>query len=89
MTGSDSTSTGQSADINKRYTPRISINTITDGDHATILWDFPIHTDRTIKANRPDIVVKDHKEKKCFLIDMTVPTDRDIAPKAFEKLFKY
>ena len=50
---------------------------------------MPKHTDRTIKANRPDIVVKDHKEKKCFLIDMTVPTDRNIAPKEFEKLSKY
>ena len=34
-------------------------------------------------------MIKDHKEKKCFLIDMTVPTDRNTAPKEFEKLSKY
>ena len=62
---------------------------VTEGDQVTILWDFPIHTDRTIKANRPDIVVKDLNKKKCTLIDMTVPADRNIAPKEFEKLSKY
>ena len=62
---------------------------VTEGDQVTILWDFPIHTDRTIKANRPDIVVKDLKKKKCTLIDMTVPADRNIAQKEFEKLSKY
>ena len=34
---------------------------VTEGNSVTILWDFPIHTDRTIQANRPDIVVKDKK----------------------------
>jgi len=28
-----------------------------------ILWDMPIHTDRKITANRPNIVIKDHKTK--------------------------
>ena len=30
---------------------------VTEGDNVTI-WDFTIHTDRQINANRPDIVVK-------------------------------
>ena len=30
---------------------------VTEGPGFTILWDFPICTDRTIQANRPDIVV--------------------------------
>ena len=62
---------------------------VTEAENVTILWDFPIHTDRTIKANRPDIVIKDMKDKKCLLIDMTVPADRNIAPKEFEKISKY
>ena len=36
--------------------------TVTENQTATILWDMPIQTDKEIKANRPDIVVKDRKE---------------------------
>ena len=62
---------------------------VIEAESVTILWDFPIHTDRTIKANRPDIIVKDYKNGRCILIDMTVPSDRNVAPKEFEKLSKY
>ena len=48
-----------------------------------------IHTDRTIQANRPDIVVKNHIDKTCFLIDMSVPSGTNISLKIFEKLSKY
>ena len=58
--------------------------------NATVLWDFDIHTDRTIQANRPDIVVKIHNDKKtCFLIDVSVPSDTNVSLKIFEKLSKY
>lgn len=63
--------------------------TVTEGENVTILWDYNIHTDREIKANRPDIVVKDLHHKTCYLIDMTVPSDRNIAAKEYEKLAKY
>ena len=56
---------------------------------VTIIWDFPIHTDRTVKTNGLDIIVKDYENGRCILIDMTVPSDRNIAPKEFEKLSKY
>ena len=36
---------------------------VVENDKATILWDFTIHTDRTIRANRPDIVVRDKKRE--------------------------
>ena len=62
---------------------------MTEGDQATILWDFSIHTDRTIKANRPDITVKDRRDKQCLMIDMSIPSDRNTASKEFEKLSKY
>ena len=62
---------------------------VVEQGNVTVLWDFPINTDRTIKANRPDIVVKDRLEKTCLLIDMSVPSDRNIAVKEFDKLSKY
>ena len=49
------------------------------------MWDMPVNTDRTITANRPDIIVKDSVNSTCKLIDMTVPPDRNIALKETEK----
>ena len=37
---------------------------VIENSEVTILWDFPINTDRTITANRPDIVIR-NKIKKC------------------------
>ena len=37
---------------------------VTENQTVTILWDMPIQTGKEIKANRPDIVVKDKKERK-------------------------
>ena len=62
---------------------------VTEGDNVTILWHFPIHTDRSIQANRPEIIVKDSIEKNCLLIDMSVPTDQNIAAKEFDNMSKY
>ena len=54
-------------------------------NNITIMWDMPVNTDRTITANRPDIIVKDSVNSTCKLIDMTVPSDRNIALKETEK----
>ena len=43
--------------------------TVTEKDSGTILWDMPIHNDRTIAANRPDILLDNKKDKTCLLID--------------------
>ena len=50
---------------------------------------MPIHTDQEIKANRPDIIVKGKSKKQCILIDIAVPSERNIAAKEVEKLSKY
>ena len=47
--------------------------------------DVPVNTDRTITANRPDILIKDSVNSTCKLIDMTVPSDRNIALKEMAK----
>ena len=58
-------------------------------NNITIMWDMPVNTDRTITANRPDIIVKDSVNSTCKLIDMTVPSDRNIVLKEIEKKSKY
>ena len=63
--------------------------TVTWNDSVTILWDMPIHTDRTIAANRPDIVLKNKKDKICLLLDMTVSLDTNTSVKATQKFTKY
>ena len=63
--------------------------TVTENERVTILWDMQVHTDKTIKANKPDIIIKDKKEKTCMLIDMAVPSDRNTSVKVAEKLSKY
>ena len=50
---------------------------------------MPIHTDGTVAANRPDIVLKSKKDKTCLLIDMTIPLDTNTSVKTTEKLTKY
>ena len=62
---------------------------VVEGKDATILWDMPIITDKEIKANRPDIVIKEKPTNMCMLIDMAVPSDRNIAAKEVEKISKY
>jgi len=50
---------------------------------------MPIQTDKEIKANRPDIVVKDKKERTCLLIEMSILTEGNASLKIMEKLTKY
>ena len=61
-----------------------------ENKNATILWDFDIHTDKIIQVNRPrpNIIVKNHNDKTCFLIDISVPCDINVSLKIFEKLSK-
>ncbi|XP_030751033.1 uncharacterized protein LOC115878627 [Sitophilus oryzae] len=49
----------------------------------------PIITDRTILANRPDLVFHDKKNSICLLIDVSVPDDNNISAKEVEKISKY
>ena len=63
--------------------------TVTENQTATILLDMPNQNDKEIKANRPDIVVKDRKERTYLLIDMSIPTERNTSLETMEKLTKY
>ena len=58
-------------------------------DNITIMWDMPVHNDRTISKNRPEFIVKDSVNSTSKLIDMTIPSDRNITLKEIEKKSKY
>ena len=62
---------------------------VVEKDTVTILWDMPIHTDKTIAASRPDIMLKSKKDKTCLLIDKTVPLVTNTSVKTMEKLNTY
>jgi len=53
------------------------------------MWDVPAVTDRTILANRPDIVLLDKVENNCLLIDVVIPDDSNLKTKDTEKLGNY
>jgi hypothetical protein len=48
-----------------------------------------IQTDREVLANRPDIIIKNKKDKTCLLIDVAMPSDKNVIQKEAEKKIKY
>jgi hypothetical protein len=46
-------------------------------------------TDKTIHANRPDIIVKDHVNKYTYLTDIVVPGTTNLEKTYREKINKY
>ena len=47
--------------------------TVAENEKVIILRDMQVHTDKTIKANKPDIIIKDKQEKTCMPIDTANP----------------
>ena len=62
---------------------------VVENNGTTIMWDSAIITDRKVKANRPDIIVHDTKNRTCLFIDISVPVCCNIVRKEAEKLTKY
>ena len=56
---------------------------------VTVLWNQAVYTDREVRANRPDIIIKNTKEKTCTLIDVAIPAERNVVQKEVEKKIKY
>ena len=46
--------------------------------HIEIWWDQPVTTVPKVTNNKPDIVIWDTAEKKCFIVDICVPLDENI-----------
>ena len=73
MTESLNTSIGTSVNITKPHTIKTGINinqNLLLKQSAEILWDFVIHTDRKIDANKPNITIKDHKNNSFLLVEL-------------------
>jgi hypothetical protein len=48
-----------------------------------------MQTDREVLANRPDIIIKHRKDKMCLLVDVAIPSDRNVIQKESENKLKY
>ena len=55
-----------------------------EGD-VTVLCNQAVYRGREVTANRPDIILKNKKEKTCTLIDVAIPADRNVVQKEAEK----
>ncbi|CAH2074940.1 unnamed protein product, partial [Iphiclides podalirius] len=68
-----------------KYSPEA----VLENDRARLYWDRPIITDRTIVANKPDIVVMDRAQSRVFLVDITIPYDENLVKAETDKKTKY
>ena len=56
-----------------------------DDGKATTYCDKPIKTDRKVSYNRPDVVVIDRKENKCYTGDFVIQIDHHVHVKEKEE----
>ncbi|KAJ8714401.1 hypothetical protein PYW07_002626 [Mythimna separata] len=68
-----------------RYVP----DPVLDNGHITLYWDRSIITDRTVVANKPDIVVVDRIGRRAIIVDISVPHDENLVKAEKEKQNKY
>jgi hypothetical protein len=47
-----------------------------------------VQRDRQFLANRPDIMAKNRKDRICLLIDVAIPSDKNVIQKESEKKLK-
>ena len=52
-------------------------------------WDRPVITDRTILANRPDVIIIDKIYKTAKLIDVAHPNDHNLNASFSNKITKH
>ena len=50
--------------------------------------ELRVHIDREVMENRPDTIIK-NKNRRCKLIDVTIPADRNNTQKEAAKKMKY
>ena len=62
---------------------------ITESNEVAIFWDMPIHIDREINPYKPDIVIKNKRERRYKIIDVRIPIYNNASVKVAEKLSKY
>ena len=52
-------------------------------------YDDKVPTDREVTASRPDIIIKNKKEKTCILVNVAILADRNVMQKEAEKKRRY
>jgi hypothetical protein len=60
-----------------------------ENETTKIYWDSPVITDRTILANRPDIIIMEKINKTVKLIDLAHPNDHNLNTSFSNKITKY
>jgi hypothetical protein len=58
-------------------------------EDITVLWNEGIQADKEVLANRPDIIIKNMKDKICLLTDVAIQSDSNVIQKESEKKLKY
>ncbi|VEN46438.1 unnamed protein product [Callosobruchus maculatus] len=67
------------------YTP----TSVLENNEYKLYWGVEIHTDKTIPANRPDIVFQSKADKVTYLTDIAIPKDTNIQNAYAGKISKY
>jgi hypothetical protein len=62
---------------------------VCEHEDITVLWNQEVQTGREVLGNRPDIIIKNKKDKICLLLDVAIPSDRNVVNKEAEKKLKY
>jgi hypothetical protein len=62
---------------------------VCEHEDVTVLRTQGLHTDREVTASKPDIVIKNEKEKTCILMDVEIPVDRNVTQKKAERKLEY
>jgi hypothetical protein len=52
------------------------------------IWNQGIQKYRQVLANRPDIIIKNKKDKTYLLIDVAIPSEKNVTQKEAEKKLK-
>jgi hypothetical protein len=60
---------------------------VTEHEDVTVLWNQGIQTDREVLSNKT--IIKNKKGKTCLLIDVAIPSDKNVIQKEAEKKLKY
>jgi hypothetical protein len=57
---------------------------VCEHEDVNVLWNQWVHTDREVTANKPDVIIKNKKDKTCVLIDVAIPVDKNVMQKEAE-----
>jgi hypothetical protein len=58
-------------------------------EDISVLWNQEVQTDREVLGKTPDIIIKNKKDKICLMIDVAIPSDRNVVKKEAEMELKY